>query len=112
MSLINLEEKINELRKQKKAVILAHYYVRSEIQDIADYVGDSLGLSQKAANTDADIIVFAGVNFMAETAKILSPVKKFYYLIWKLAVHWPNLHRQINLLNLSSSILIIWLLHM
>lgn len=73
---MKLVEEINRLKKEKNAIILCHYYVEGELQDIADYVGDSLGLAQKAANTNADLIVFVGVHFMAETAKIINPTKK------------------------------------
>jgi quinolinate synthase len=73
---LKLVEEINRLKKEKNAVILSHFYVEGELQDIADYVGDSLGLAKAAESTDAELIVFVGVHFMAETAKIINPNKK------------------------------------
>lgn len=73
---MGLREKIELLKREKRAIILAHYYTNAEVQQVADFVGDSLALSQKAAEAECDIILFAGVRFMAETAKVLSPSKK------------------------------------
>lgn len=77
---LSLRDEINRLRKEKNAIILAHYYTNGDVQDIADFVGDSLALAQKATETDADIIVMCGVHFMGETCKILNPDKKVLVL--------------------------------
>ena len=80
---INLSEEIMRLKKEKNAVILAHYYVHADIQKLADHIGDSLALAQASKKAEADIIVFCGVHFMAETAKILNPSKKVIVPDWK-----------------------------
>src|SRR5438045_9616247 len=82
-----LQSDIKELARSRNAVILSHNYERAEVQDVADFVGDSLGLSREAAKTQADVIVFCGVHFMAETAAVLSPQK--IVLLPDLAAGWP-----------------------
>ena len=96
---LDLKSEILKLKKEKNAVILSHFYVEPELQDIADFVGDSLKLAQEAAKTTADIIVFVGVHFMAETAKILSPGKKVLLPDLNAVAPWQNLLLLINLQN-------------
>ena len=101
----NIEDEILFLKKERNAVLLAHYYQNEEIQDIADFIGDSLDLSKKAQKTNADTIVFCGVRFMAEVAKILSPQNLCYYLILTQDALWKNLAKQGNLESSKKIIL-------
>ena len=95
----NLQAQIKKLKEEKNAVILAHYYVHDEVQDIADYIGDSFYLSKVATTTDADIIVFCGVSFMGESAKILNPEKPFSCRTLPLTVQWLIWQRSTALMN-------------
>jgi quinolinate synthetase A subunit len=89
-SAIDLKEAIRALCKEKDAIILAHYYTTGDIQDVADFVGDSLALARKAAETDARMMVMCGVHFMAETCKLLSPEKLVLVPDLNAVVRWPT----------------------
>jgi quinolinate synthase len=99
---------IAELKQELNAVILAHYYQDPDLQDVADYIGDSLGLSQQAANTDAEVIVFLGVHFMAETAKILNPNKQVLLPDLNAGCSLADSCPRQNLRRLRQAIPIIW----
>src|SRR6187200_3233707 len=95
LSELDLDDEIRRLKVERNAILLAHYYQDSEIQDLADFIGDSLALAQQAKKTQADVILFAGVRFMAETAKILTPPVPCWCPTWLPAVHWPMVARPI-----------------
>ncbi|HEY8364988.1 MAG TPA: quinolinate synthase NadA [Haloplasmataceae bacterium] len=103
MENIDYITRIQELKKAKKAVILAHYYQRPEVQAIADYLGDSLALSRIAANTDAEVIVFCGVHFMAETAKLLAPQKKVLLPVKEAGCPMANMVNEKELLEYKKA---------
>ena len=104
---MNTVEKIKKLKEEKKAIILAHYYVDEEVQKIADYIGDSFYLAKVASQTDADRIVFAGVEFMGESAKILNPEKKVSFFKDTSYISFnPNKIQPINIYSFKLSILI------
>ena len=98
----NLIEAIKQLKKEKNAIILGHYYQKGEIQDIADYVGDSLALAQWAAKTEADIIVMCGVHFMGETYFV--PTRRYWCPTWRRVVRLPTVARRISLHSSLKSI--------
>ena len=93
----DLQNRIKQLKQEKNAVILAHYYVHDEVQEIADYIGDSFYLSKVATKTDADTIVFCGVSFMGESAKILNPEKTVRWHTWRISTTLKNSAKNIRI---------------